>query len=67
MPVERRGPAVGSSSDEKGGRGGMIKPSISLQDLRRRIYVKAKADKAWRFWRLDVCAGTQRLQLEQVE
>ena len=32
----------------------MIKPSISLQDLRRRIYVKAKADKAWRFWGLYV-------------
>jgi len=32
-----------------GGRDGMIKTSISLQDLKRRIYVKAKADKAWRF------------------
>ncbi len=32
----------------------MIKPSIRLQDLRRRIYVKAKADKAWRFWGLYV-------------
>jgi RNA-directed DNA polymerase len=32
----------------------MIKTSISLQDLRRRIYVKAKADKAWRFWGLYV-------------
>jgi RNA-directed DNA polymerase len=37
-----------------GGRGGMTKLSISLQDLRRRIYVKAKADKAWRFWGLYV-------------
>jgi RNA-directed DNA polymerase len=37
-----------------GGRGGMTKTSISLQDLRRRIYVKAKADKAWRFWGLFV-------------
>jgi hypothetical protein len=26
----------------------MIKPSISLQDLRRKIYLKAKADKTWR-------------------
>jgi RNA-directed DNA polymerase len=25
---------------------------ISLQDLRRRLYVKAKAEKAWRFWGL---------------
>jgi RNA-directed DNA polymerase len=28
--------------------------SISLQDLRRRLYVKAKADKPWRFWGLFV-------------
>jgi RNA-directed DNA polymerase len=26
--------------------------SISLQDLRRRLYVKAKAEKSWRFWGL---------------
>ncbi len=32
----------------------MIKAPISLQDLRRRIYVKAKAEKAWRFWGLYV-------------
>jgi len=30
----------------------MIKAPISLQDLRRRIYVKAKADQSWRFWGL---------------
>ena len=28
--------------------------SINLQDLRRRLYVKAKADKQWRFWGLYV-------------
>ena len=28
--------------------------SVSLQDLRRRLYVKAKADKDWRFWGLYV-------------
>ena len=28
--------------------------SISLQDLRRRLYGKAKADKDWRFWGLYV-------------
>jgi RNA-directed DNA polymerase len=33
-----------------GGRDGMIKTSISLQDLRRKIYLKAKSDKTWRFW-----------------
>jgi RNA-directed DNA polymerase len=32
----------------------MTKASISLQDLRRRIYVKAKAEKHWRFWGLYV-------------
>ena len=32
----------------------MTKASLNLQDLRRRIYVKAKADKSWRFWGLYV-------------
>ena len=32
----------------------MIKASVDLQDLRRRIYVKAKAEKSWRFWGLYV-------------
>jgi RNA-directed DNA polymerase len=32
----------------------MRKAPISLQDLRRRMYVKAKAEKAWRFWGLYV-------------
>jgi RNA-directed DNA polymerase len=30
----------------------MIKASIGLQELRRKIYIKAKADKQWRFWGL---------------
>ena len=30
----------------------MIKASISLQDLRRKIYMKAKSEKTWRFWGL---------------
>jgi len=32
----------------------MIKASINLQDLRRKIYLKAKSDKTWRFWGLYV-------------
>jgi len=36
------------------GRGGLTMASVSLQDLRRRLYVKAKADKDWQFWGLYV-------------
>src|SRR5579863_577701 len=35
-----------------GGRGEMIKAPIKLQDLRRKLYVKAKAEASWRFWGL---------------
>jgi RNA-directed DNA polymerase len=54
MPVERRGPAVCNGSNNKGGKGEMRKAPISLQDLRRSLYVKAKADASWRFWGLYV-------------
>jgi RNA-directed DNA polymerase len=37
-----------------GGKDEMIKASVSLQDLRRRMYTKAKAEKAWQFWGLYV-------------
>ena len=37
-----------------GGEDEMIKASIGLQDLRRRIYVRAKAEPAQRFWGLYV-------------
>src|ERR1700757_53259 len=32
----------------------MTAAPISLQDLQRRVYVKAKAEKDWRFWGLYV-------------
>jgi len=36
------------------GKGEMTKTPIGLQDLRRRIYTKAKAETSWRFWGLYV-------------
>jgi RNA-directed DNA polymerase len=50
--MERRGHAEFDSFDRKVRQGGMIKPSVNLQELRRRIYRKAKAEKQWRFWGL---------------
>ena len=62
--MERRSPAVCKGSDHKEGKDEMTKASIDLQDLRRRIYVKAKAETSWRLWGLyvrnaarGVCAG----------
>ena len=54
MSAERRGPAVCNFSGNQEGKDEMIKASDDLQDLRRRIYVKAKAETTWRFWGLYV-------------
>jgi hypothetical protein len=50
--AEQRDPAVCTSSGNMESRGEMTKAPIGLQDLRRRIYRKAKAEPAWRFWGL---------------
>src|SRR4030095_3898467 len=39
-------------SSSRGGRGAVTKTPITLQELRRRLYVKAKAERSWRFWGL---------------
>ena len=58
--MERRSPAVCNVSDHKEGKDEMTKASIDLQDLRRRIYVKAKAETSWKFRGLYVqCASPE--------
>ena len=47
----------------------MTKASNDLQDLRRRIYVEAKAETTWRFWGLyvHVCKMETLPRIEQGE
>ncbi len=52
--MEQRHPTADNSFNNMEGKDAMTRPSINLQDLRRKIYIKAKADKAWRFWGLYV-------------
>src|SRR5271166_175072 len=55
-----KGPCHLQSLRRKEGKDEMIKASIDLQDLRRRIYVKAKAEPSWRFERRRHLAHAQK-------
>lgn len=52
--MERSGLTVVNDSDKKESNRRMTKAPISLQDLRKRIYIKGKAEPEWRFWGLYV-------------
>src|SRR6201981_2003185 len=52
--MEQGDPAVCNVSFNQEGKDEMTKASIDLQDLRRRLYLKAKVDTSWRFWGLYV-------------
>src|SRR5271166_2170325 len=60
MSAERRGPAICNVSNIRAGEDGMIKTSNDSQDLRRRIYVKAKAELLRRFWSIRSYAQERR-------
>ncbi len=54
MSGEQRSPAASDLPTTRRGKGEMIKAPVGLQDLRRKMYLKAKAENSWRFWGLYV-------------
>ena len=50
MPKEQRKPTGDTPQSTLEGRDEMIKASINLQDLRKRIFIKAKANFGWNRW-----------------
>ena len=58
---------MGNASDHKEGRGDLTMASISLQDLQRRLYDEAKAEKTKRFWGLYVhVAKLETLRMRRI-
>jgi len=59
-PLAAKGPCHLQRLRRKGGKDEMTKASTDLQDLRRRIYVKVKAELLRRFWdNTFVCSGAK--------
>ncbi len=56
--MERRNLTAHDVLVNRGGSGEMIKAPIDLQDLRPRLYVKAKAEPSWRFNGAKVSVGS---------
>ncbi len=61
---EQRAPAVNNLPTTLGGKDEIIKASSSLQELRRKIYLKAKSDKTWLLENAVASVGTGGVELD---